>query len=230
MVKSTVAVCTRGLPLSSVEVAVMVTGTPEAARLIESVARVRLTGPLAVTVAGLTVAVTLIGCPVTLKAMLWVKPAVTETWNAIWPLCALPRLMVELAGERVKSAGGTCSVICALAETLASAALVAVIVSVAGLGRVEGAENKPLVLIVPSVGLPPAMPFTVQATAVLEVPVTVALNSWLVPRLMVALVGSTLTRMGWMKSTSALAARVGSWTEVAVTVTEAVPGGVAGAV
>jgi hypothetical protein len=51
-----------------------------------------------------------------------------------------------------------------------------VTVSVAGLGSEEGAVYSPAVEIVPTVAFPPVVPFTCQVTAVLEVPVTVAVN------------------------------------------------------
>jgi hypothetical protein len=52
----------------------------------------------------------------------------------------------------------------------------AVTVTVAGLGTAEGAVYSPEVEIVPTDEFPPVTPFTCQVTAVLEVPVTVAVN------------------------------------------------------
>ena len=86
--------------------------------------------------------------------------------------------------------------------------------------------------MVPTVELPPTMPLTSQLTAVLVVPVTVALNwrVWVACR--VALVGEmeTDTEGGRaVTETIALAVVVGCATLCAVTVT-AVDGAVAGAV
>jgi hypothetical protein len=43
-------------------------------------------------------------------------------------------------------------------------------------GRTLGAKYVPMSVIVPTVELPPTIPFTSHATAVFEVPVTVAEN------------------------------------------------------
>jgi len=64
----------------------------------------------------------------------------------------------------------------ALADFVLSAALVAVTVTLDGDGSLLGARYKPPLLTVPSVELPPEMPFTFQVTAVFEVFVTVAVN------------------------------------------------------
>jgi hypothetical protein len=61
-------------------------------------------------------------------------------------------------------------------DFVVSACDTAVTVTVAGLGTTEGAVYSPAVEIVPTVEFPPATPFTCQVTAVLEVPVTVAVN------------------------------------------------------
>jgi hypothetical protein len=52
----------------------------------------------------------------------------------------------------------------------------AVTVTVAGLGTAEGAVYSPEVEIVPTDEFPPVTLFACQVTAVLEVPVTVAVN------------------------------------------------------
>lgn len=57
-----------------------------------------------------------------------------------------------------------------------STADTAVIVTVAGVGTVIGAVYTPDAEIIPSAALPPAVPLTLQLTAMLEVPVTVAAN------------------------------------------------------
>jgi hypothetical protein len=62
------------------------------------------------------------------------------------------------------------------ADFVVSACDTAVTVTVAGLGTAEGAVYSPDVEIVPTVESPPVTPLTCQVTAVLEVPVTVAVN------------------------------------------------------
>jgi hypothetical protein len=62
------------------------------------------------------------------------------------------------------------------ADFVMSACDTAVTVTVAGLGTAEGAVYSPEEVIVPTVEFPPVTPFTCQVTAVLEVPVTVAVN------------------------------------------------------
>jgi hypothetical protein len=57
-----------------------------------------------------------------------------------------------------------------------SATDTAVIVTVAGVGTVIGAVYTPDAEIIPIVALPPAVPLTLQFTAVLEAPVTAAAN------------------------------------------------------
>jgi len=56
------------------------------------------------------------------------------------------------------------TVTAALSDFVASAWLVAVTVTVAGDGRSAGAVYTPLAVIVPTVALPPATPFTLQLT------------------------------------------------------------------
>ena len=67
-------------------------------------------------------------------------------------------------------------------------------------------------------------------TAVFEVPLTVALNCWLVLITTCAVAGETLTETGPVTLTVALADFVESATDVAVTVTCRGFGGLAGAV
>jgi hypothetical protein len=66
-------------------------------------------------------------------------------------------------------------------------------VTVAGFGMEFGAVYKPLALIVPTVELPPVVPFTCQVTAVFVVPETAATNCVCVPGLTVAEAGVTMT-------------------------------------
>jgi hypothetical protein len=74
-----------------------------------------------------------------------------------------------------------------------SAALVAVNVTVFGVGKLVGAVYIPFVSIVPTVALPPATAFTDQVTAVFVEPVTVAANAPLDPARIVAVAGVTVT-------------------------------------
>jgi hypothetical protein len=69
-----------------------------------------------------------------------------------------------------------------LPDFVGSWTLVAVTVTLLGLGTVAGAVYSPPT-IVPLVLLPPLMPFTDQVTVVLNapVPVTCAVNDWLCP-------------------------------------------------
>jgi len=59
--------------------------------------------------------------------------------------------------------------------------LVAWIVTDGELGRTLGAVYSPMLEIVPTVGFPPEMLFTLQLTAVLAAPVTEAVNCWVLP-------------------------------------------------
>ena len=60
------------------------------------------------------------------------------------------------------------------ALALASATLAALTVIFEFAGRTEGAVYSPALAMVPTAELPPATAFTLQATLVFEVPVTVA--------------------------------------------------------
>ena len=105
--------------------------------------------------------------------------------------------MATLTGLGV-TATATCSATVTEAdpESAALAAETAVTVTVAGLGIVLGAVYNPAVVIVPTVALPPAVPFTCQVTAVFVVPVTVSRNCLVAPGLTVAEAGVTVTVIG----------------------------------
>ena len=62
------------------------------------------------------------------------------------------------------------------ADLVGSACETARTVTVAGVGTTAGAKYNPALEIVPTVELPPLMPFTCQFTAVLGEPVTVAVK------------------------------------------------------
>src|SRR5215471_4313456 len=79
----------------------------------------------------------------------------------------------------------------AKAEGLAT--LVALTVTVHPTGGSAGALYLPALLTVPTVELPPAILLTAQVTAVLDVPVTCAVNRLSPPTVTLALVGLTVT-------------------------------------
>ena len=62
------------------------------------------------------------------------------------------------------------------ADFVASAELVAVTVTVAGVGAVAGAVKSPLLLMIPHVAPEQPEPVTLQVAVVLELPVTVEVN------------------------------------------------------
>src|SRR5262249_19802581 len=63
-----------------------------------------------------------------------------------------------------------------------SAWLAACTVTLRGFGKSAGATYNPALVIVPTVELPPATLLTLQLTAVLDVPVTIAVNCCGFPR------------------------------------------------
>jgi hypothetical protein len=67
-----------------------------------------------------------------------------------------------------------------LETTLGSATETAVMATVAGDGTAVGAVYTPELEIMPTVELPPVVPFTSHVTLVFEVPVTIAVNDWVV--------------------------------------------------
>src|SRR5215470_8652682 len=81
-------------------------------------------------------------------------------------------------------------------ESAAFATETATTVTVGGFGMELGAVYNPVALIVPTVALPPDMPFTCQLTAVFVVPVTLAMNCFVAPGLTVAEAGVTVTTIG----------------------------------
>src|SRR6266478_10010366 len=69
----------------------------------------------------------------------------------------------------------------------------AVTTTVEGIGNADGAVYRPPVVIVPTVGFPPATPATSQFTPVFVVPVTVAVNGTVCPTTTDVAEGNTLT-------------------------------------
>ena len=102
--------------------------------------------------------------------------------------CAPPVGTVAVSGE-IFTVMLSVSVTFAEPETVASAALIAVMVTPGVDGRIAGAVYSPAVEIVPSVALPLTAPFTSQVTAVLEVPASVAWNCCVAPSERFALPG-----------------------------------------
>jgi len=124
------------------------------------------------------------------------------------------------------------TVILADPDFVVSACDTAVTVTVAGLGTAEGAVYSPEVEIVPTVEFPPVAPFTCQVTAVLEVPVTVAVNCCVFATCTDADAGATETlTCAWAVTvTAADADLVVSACDTAATVTVAGLGTAEGAV
>ena len=92
-----------------------------------------------------------------------------------------------------------------VAAAVASAALVAAMVTLAGLGMAEGAVYMPVALTFPRVVLPPGMPFTDQVRAVFVVPVTVAENCCVACTLTLAVGGILLALFAGSRFVSSVA-------------------------
>ncbi len=100
---------------------------------------------------------------------------------------------MEFGLTDVSTGTGFCSVTALLPVFVASAALVAVTVTVFGVGRLAGAVYNPVALIVPVAALPPTAAFTDHVTVAFEFPVTAAANDCVAPARSVAVAGVTLT-------------------------------------
>lgn len=94
--------------------------------------------------------------------------------------CWAPNSTVA-AGEETPSTMSLVIVTIAVAMITGLAALAAVICTFAGDGKSDGAVNIPSAEIVPAALLPPAIPFTLQFTAALLVPVTAAVSCKVFP-------------------------------------------------
>jgi len=81
----------------------------------------------------------------------------------------------------------------AVALAAGSPRLIAVTCICAGEGNIAGAVYRPAAVIVPAAAVPPLAPLTLQLTAGLELPITVAENCWVAPRITLALLGVTFT-------------------------------------
>jgi hypothetical protein len=170
--------------------------------------------------------------PTTPSTSHWMVPPVTVQNDAV-NTCVCPSKTLAFAGSREFAL--QVIVTLALPVFVASAMLVAIIVTLAGEGTTAGAVYVapwfPFATIVPIVAFPPAIPFTVQVTAVFgfPVPVTVAAKTCAPPADTVAADGATLTEMSSVNVTLADELACSSATLVAVTVTRAVAGKIGGA-
>ena len=148
--------------------------------------------------------------PVTVAVNLWRPPVAT----------------FAEAGE-TETATGSTTVTVVEADLLVSATEVAVTVTVGGIGTEAGAVYRPALVMLPQ---PELHPDKLHVTAVLVVPVTVAVNCCLVPVMTFGLVGEIEIATGGNTVTVADADTRGFATDVAVTETVAGLGTAAGAV
>jgi len=112
--------------------------------------------------------------------------------------CCVAKIATLLGFGVTATVPDTCCPTVTLAdpESAEFAAETAATVTVAGLGMELGAVYNPVALIVPTVALPPDIPFTCHVTAVFVVPVTLAMNCFVPPGLTVAEAGVTVTTIG----------------------------------
>lgn len=114
-------------------------------------------------------------------------------WTKLLPVMVrekLPRF-VEAGEIPVRTGTGLRSETALVADWVVSAALVALMVTVFGVGSVAGAVYFPVESMVPRVEEPLAVPLTNHETEVLEEPVTVAEKVKESPARMLAVVGAT---------------------------------------
>lgn len=107
----------------------------------------------------------------------------------------------------------------AVSDFEVSAEEVARTVTCAGLGAAEGAVYTPVEEIVPHAAPLQPLPLTLQVTAVLVLPATVAVNCWVSPAFTCAVFGETFTDTGTAIVSVAEPEIVGSATETALIVT-----------
>ena len=142
----------------------------------------------------------------------------------LWLCCTL-----AVDGETLTDTPAS-TVTLADAERVASATEVAVTVTPEA-GTAAGAVYSPVLLTVPTAVLPPATPFTLHLTPrFCESFCTVAVNCWVIEKPKLVEVGATDTLIGAVTVMVAALLFVPSVTEVAVSVTAAGFGIVAGAV
>jgi len=103
--------------------------------------------------------------------------------------------MIGDGETEVRSGIGFCSETELVAFFVVSAALVAVIVTVVGVGRFAGAVYMPFASIVPVVAFPPPTEFTDHVTLLFVLPVTAAAKLAFAPARTAAVAGVTVTLM-----------------------------------
>jgi hypothetical protein len=142
------------------------------------------------------------------------------------------KLAVVGATTTLGATGGGMIMITAEPDADGEIVLVAVTVTVGGVGTEAGARYAPEAEIVPMVGFPPTNPLTDQVTVVVPVPVTKAVNCCPEPVCTLAVAGDTvtLTPGGDVTCTVADPKTLGLLALVAVTVTVFGNGTAAGAV
>jgi hypothetical protein len=144
--------------------------------------------------------------------------------------CVNPTCTLAVVGAiATVTGGGAVTVTVAEALLLASAWEIAVTGTFPPVGTVAGAVYKPDVLTIPTVELPPVIPFTCQVTAVFVALLTVAVNCCVFPVCTLAVSGATLTLTAAVTVIPALDVLVVSAIEVAFSVTVAGVGMLAGA-
>jgi hypothetical protein len=152
--------------------------------------------------------------PVTLQETLVLEMPLTVAVN-----CWLPPITTCAETGAMLTDTGPLTVTVAWPVLALSATEVAVTVTWFGVGTVPGAVYSPPVDIDPQVAPLQPLPATLHDTAVFDVPITVAANCWCPPVRTCAVAGETVTEIGGMMVTEAVADFVGSAAEVAVTET-----------
>ena len=169
--------------------------------------------------------------PLTLHTI--VAPGAAQ--SAAAKLCVCPSETLAVAGV-IEFVVAHSRVTDADADFVPSATLVAVTVTLGELGSVAGAvnvaESAPVLVIVPRLALPPAIPSTLHVTLSVGLPALaiVAVNACVVPRSTVAEVGDMVTATSLVIVTEAEAVEVVSACAIAATVTLEGEGSVCGAV
>src|SRR5713226_367845 len=134
---------------------------------------------------------------VDMNPKVWLPPAMPLTSQVTAVLgapftdavnCCVPKFATLAAvGDTLTEVGGPVTVTVADADFVESACEVAVTVTCGGFGTVAGAVYSPVLEMVPFA----APPATLQATAVFDVPVTVAVNCCVLPTATLTEVGAT---------------------------------------
>ena len=110
-------------------------------------------------------------------------------------ICVIPAVTFAVPGV-TDTVIGAVTVTVAEADLVVSATDVALMVTAAGDGTVDGAVYTPAVEIIPTVELPPFTPLTLHVTAMFAVFVTAAVKVCMAPVSTVAVAGVTVTATG----------------------------------